>query len=403
MRGSQREANTLLEAAAREILGGDMKGVVVLAVLVGCASVADRSDFDDPPIRVTTDTAVHVIGPTFQLDFAATGIQLPEHLLVNHGLVDLLGTDDVCQGENRVGIVVSPPAQASAGTHGDGLHSEITTLLAGPAVAKIRVTFAVDYACPGAETLSGTTELTVFPNGRIVREDLAVRPSTNQLGLVGTCGCQQDLDPMNFHDLFFTTFWAFDPTGATQVQADGNPVTEDVYAACTMYAQRAVGVAFSQQAGTNTRFHSGLAASHSLDWPTAAHKMLDPDARAMTSAILISDTPPTAASDCGKVLAGLADVPLQIGDTRLGSTDHDGIYRDPLSHPTTFQIKPMGVAVPPGFAISVDLAGASHATLARSPATTRVGIAQREDASRFLIVFFDGLAVGESITVEPRS
>jgi hypothetical protein len=238
-----------------------------------------------------------------------------------------------------------------------------------------------------------------------VREDLAVQPSTDQLGLVGACGCQQETDPMNFHDLFFSSFWAFDPMGATQVQADGSAVTEDVYAACTMYAQRAVGVRWVQQAGTNTRFHAQLTASHIYDLPTLDHKLLDPTPRSITSAIQISDAPPAAPSDCGKVLAGLDPaVPLKIGDTLLEQQDHDGIYRDPLTHSAAFTIAPMGVALPPGFVVSVDLGGVDHATLTRSPAGANpIGVAQREDASRFLFVFTDGLEPGESITIEPRS
>jgi hypothetical protein len=381
-----------------------MSWAAVLVALVGCAHVADRTDFTDPPIQVTTDTAVHVIAPTFELDFGATGLHLPEHLRVDHGLVDVLGVDDPCQGESLVGIEATPAVQASAGMRGLASRSQITAVMAGPAVAKIRVTFAVDYDCPNAETLAGTSDFTVFPSGRIVREDTMVVPSSDQLGIVGHCGCQQETNPQNFHDLFFASYWAFDPIGATQVQADGSAVVNDVYAACTMYTPRAIAVAWKPQSGgTNTRYHPQLTASHLYDWPTANHKMLAPTAQSVTSTVAISDTPPTAASDCGKILAALADIPLQIDGTRLDVVDHDGIYRDPSVHSTKTVISAAGMAVPAGFAVSLDLGGASHASISRSPASTRVAVAQRESGNRFVFVFFDGLAPGESITIEPES
>ncbi len=379
-----------------------MKAAFALIVLSGCTTIPD-SPFVDSPIRVSTDAkgSVAVSGPNFELSFAATGIHLPEHLWVDKGRIDLLGTEDVCNGESRVGIVVVPAAQASAGTRGNALRSEITTLLAGPAVAKIRVTFAVDYDCPGPQSLTGTSEFTVFPTGRIVREDIAVRPSTDPLARVGNCGCQHETEPINFHDLVFSSFWAFQPNGATQVQPDGSPIANSPYQVCTMYAQRAVGVAWTQPLGTATRYHSNLAASHNLDWPTIDGK-IEPMPQSVTSAVVLSDTPPGALSDCAKVLAGLANVALTIGNTHLEATDHDGIYRDPAPHSTSFDVRAVNQPIPPGFAISVDLAGANHATLTRSPETGRVGIAQREAGNRFLFTFFDGLSPGDRITIEPH-
>lgn len=381
--------------------------LTALAVLVGCAHVDEPAGLAGPTIAVTTDSAVHVIGPDFQLDFAATGLRLPEHLTVNHGQVELLG-DDACSLEGKIGVAVAPAVAAIAGTgHGEvAARSQITTLLAGPAVAKVRVSYEVDYLCPAAQTLVGTSDFTVFPSGRIVREDFVTTSSTSRLTKVGSCGCQQETQPQNFHDLAVTTFWAFDPVRATQVQRDGSPVTsqrDDVLEACTMYPERAIGVAWGYQAGIGVRYQPHAAASHVLDWTASTdHTALDPAPRAMVSAIQISNQPPAAPSDCAAVLAGLADVPLQIGDAQAALTDHDGIYRDPAIHTGRFTIKPAGFAVPPGFAVSIDLGGASHAVLSRSPAAARVGITQREAGDRFLIVFPEGLAPTETITIEPK-
>jgi len=381
-----------------------MKFLTAVLALAGCASVSEPAGLAPPGLAVTSTGGVRVIGPDFEMDFAPTGLHLPNHLTVSNGLVELLGVDG-CAAESLVGYGVTPAVSAAADLTGPGLRSEITTPLAGPAVVKVHVTFEVDYLCPAKQTMAGAVDFTVFPSGRVVREDLAVTPSTSHLIKAGSCGCQQTTVPTDFSDLHFTSYWAFQPSGATQVQASGVAVTEDVFAACTMYPQRAIGVSWNKVdgSGTATRFHANVAASHILDWPTTPDRStIDPVRQSMTSAIQISNTPPVAMSDCGKILDRLADVPLQIGDTVFDYSDHDGIYRDPARHGAAFTIAATTAAVPAGFAVSVDLGGASHATFTRRPAAVPVGLVQREAGDRFLIVFTDGLAPGEAIAVEPR-
>jgi hypothetical protein len=377
-----------------------MRHAIVLAVLVGCASVGDPTGLTAPGMYTEADAAVRVFSPgKYQMDFSATGLHLPEHLLVNEGVVELFGADMPCF-ENRAGFSVIPALSAYAGVQAKT--SEITPVLNGPAVVKVHVTYEVEYSCPGPETMHGASDFTFLPGGRIVREDVMVAPSTNTLGVVANCGCQQNSTMP--HDLAFTSFWAFDPgKQATQVQANGSPVgaADNVYQACTMYPERAIGVSWQMQAGTSTGFHPNAAAAHVLYWASGA-KTLDPSPRSITSAIQIWNTPPGAPSDCAKVLALLADVPIQIGNTVLESTDHDGIYRDAAVHTSSFTVTAHGTAVPAGFAISVDLGGATHALVTRSPAKDSIGVAQRESDNRFLIAFVDGLAANETVTIEPR-
>ena len=380
-----------------------MRYAIGLTALAGCASVPEPTGLSTPGIFIEQEgDRVRVVAPDYELDFSPTGVHLPDHLKVDEGRTDLLGADAPCF-ESRAGFSVTPAVSVDAGMPGKAARSELVTLLAGPAVAKIEVTFSVDYDCPGMETVSGKTAFTMFPGGRIVREDVMVAPSTNPLGKVGNCGCQQETKSHNFHNLVFTSFWAFYPGNANQVQADGDAVTQDVYAACTMYPDRAIGVAWEMAPGTATRFHPHAAASHVLDW-VADHTALDPTPQSITSAIQISNARPAGPADCGKLLARLADVPRQIGQTRLEASDHDGIYRDPTPHRDAFTITAPEAAVPPGFAISVDLGGADHAVVRRSPAADPIAIAQREieATSRFLFVFIDGLAPGDTLTIEPR-
>lgn len=378
-----------------------LTGPLMIGAMVDCAAIP--SPPSESLIQVTQDNGVRVIAPTFELDFAATGLHMPEHLMVNG--VDVLGVDDPCQGESRIGILVSPAVQASASASAGS--SEITVLAAGPAMAKVRVTYDIGYKCPSDERMTGATVFTILPSGRIVREDLEVKPSTNPLGMVGNCGCQQETNVLNFRKLYFSSFWAFDPVGATQIDPSGNAIDKDaadqVYQACTRYNTHAIGVAWTPLAGTSARIHSNQAASHTLHFPTINdHLMLEPTAQSMTSAIQIAATPLAQASDCGKVIALLADVKLTIGAMAPAYTAYDGIYRDSAIHNEAFDIVAGNEAVPAGFAISVDLGGADHAVITRQDGAEQPAVAQREAGSRFLIFFKDGLAPGERLTIEPR-
>jgi len=366
----------------------------------GCATAPSFS-LPEQRLLVSTDHGVRVLGSNFELDFAATGVHMPEHLLVNH--VDVLGVDDSCRGENRIGIAVSPAVQASAGVASDS-NPEPLVLAAGPLIAKVQVHYALDYTCPKKERLSGISEFTIFASGRIARWDSQVQPSNNSLVRFGECGCQHETDSANFRDLFFASFWAFDPVGANQVQADGNPVTDDVLAACTLYTDHAIAVAWQNPppAESHTRFHSQRTASHSLDWPTSDHHMILPTQQSVTSEIQITAAAPQSKNTCAASLANLAKAPLRIGSLSL-NTDNDGVYRDPTVHTAAFDIVAGTAAVPPGFAISVDLGGADHAVIKDQNDTEHIAIAQREEGSRFFIIFNDVLMPGDSLTIEPRS
>src|ERR1043166_83211 len=106
-----------------------MRYVILLPALVGCASVSDPPGLSVPGMFTESDAAVRVFAPTYQMDFSATGLHLPEHLLVNQGQVDILGTDLPCF-EGKVGVAVTPALSAHAGI--TGKTSEITATLNGP-------------------------------------------------------------------------------------------------------------------------------------------------------------------------------------------------------------------------------------------------------------------------------
>src|ERR1043165_2357605 len=110
-----------------------MRYAIVLSGLVGCASVDGPSGLTAGGMFVEADAAVRVFAPGYQMDFSATGLHLPEHLLVNQGTVDILGTDLPCF-QSRIGVSVTPAVSADAGI--PVKNSDITPMLNGPAVVK---------------------------------------------------------------------------------------------------------------------------------------------------------------------------------------------------------------------------------------------------------------------------
>jgi len=383
-----------------------MRCATFLGVLVGCATPSEPLLIGDPPIKVSSGPPVRVSGPDYEMEFSPTGVYLPSSLLVGASRVEALGSSDEC-GLDHAGIAILPALAISASTRSFAARSEIATPLTGPAVARVHVTFEVDYMCPGLETAAGAVDFTFFPSGRIVRHDLEIRPSTNRLGLVGNCGCQHVTNPSDFQPLYFWSYWAFTKDEARkQVRRDGSEVTSadsNVPESCTMYAARSVGVRWTPLSeDTNVVLDGSDTADHFFEWPTDPNREhLDPTPQSVSSAIQLSNRPWSAPSDCAGVLDALAMPPLATGDELLASTDPDGIYRDPARHTSAFTIKPLSDSIPAGFAVSVDLGGASHATLTRSPDAERVGIVQREAGDRFLIVFDAGLAPSESVTIDP--
>ena len=377
--------------------------VAVLCLVVACADVPTPPQFDGPGLVVSMDGDSARVDSynanDFSLIFSSTGAKLPVHLIAN-GVEYLATSFTACAGDSGIGFTLAPALTVSGGS--PAVSSTLTVIDPGPGVAKVRVAFDSTYNCPDATAMSGTTDFTIFPSGRIVRED-SVAPTTQVLAPSAACGCASAAEPFTF-----SSAWTFDGVGATQVQEDGSPVSPDVLLACTMYGAThpGLGVAFANISGSHTRFHTGDTATHAVDFAANATSLAT-DAKPMTSAIQIG----AGMETCGQLLVPLFDVPLQIGTETYCTTDHDGVYRDVNggAHTAGFDLTPTSCnnmpvkPIPPGFAVSVDLGGADHATIVRTPDLgVAVGVPQHEADTHYLIFFPDGLALGEKITITPQ-
>ncbi|HEX7701237.1 MAG TPA: hypothetical protein VF403_10955, partial [Kofleriaceae bacterium] len=334
--------------------------VWVLLLVAACADVPTPPQFDGPGLVVSTDSiGTHVDSYNsniFSFIFSATGAKLPIYLTANGE--DYLGTSTACAADSGVGFTIAPALTVAGGSPAST--SMLTVIDPGPGVVKVRVAFNSAYSCPTATAIIGTSDFTIFPSGRIVRED-SVTPTTQELTPSATCGCASA--QQNFT---FSSAWTFDGAGATQVQEDNSAVAPDVFLACTMYGAThpGLGVSFANITGSHTRFHTGATATHAIDFDADATSLAT-DTKPMTSALQIG----AATETCHQLLVPLVDVPLQIGAQTYAYTDHDGVYRDVNggAHTAAFDIVATTKPVPPGFAVSVDLGGADHATIVKTP------------------------------------
>jgi hypothetical protein len=272
---------------------------------------------------------------------------------------------------------------------GEGTDSTATTLIEGPALVRVEVNYKVDYMCPGAQTLDGTSTFTMLPTGRIVRRD-SIQPSTDTLAPNATCGCESGSG-----DLTFSTFYAFDAQAAQQVDAAGATLGDGTPQGCTIYPDAAIGVAFNPGDGTP---RSSGAGAHILDFERNTASLPN-TRRETTSAIQIFSDDDLAPSFCEDILGLLAVVNLSVnGEPR--TTDLDGVFDDEgVVHTGPITLEPIDDPIPPGFAIQLDLGGATHATVSRP--VDRV-FRQRGPGNTYFFVFPDELDVGDSITIVPE-
>jgi hypothetical protein len=341
-------------------------GGALLAVDATTASVSTTSK---APIRYTVAFADH-------------GVRMPQSVFIDD--VDRVATDR-CPAESGIGIGVAPVLNAVAPVHG-GIDASGTLKidLPGPVIARILITWMAPYMCSGAQQeAKGTSTFTFYPNGRIVRDDVAT-PSTTALG-GPDCGCGGQ------SAYSFTSFWTF--AAAQVVNPDGTALTSGPVTSCAVYSNHMIGVAWPN---SSTHVHQTAATSSFVyDWETDAAP-LRPMSRGVTSAIMLSEQ--TAAASCGDVLSDLDDVPLLVNGVTM-ATDTSGMYVDLAVHTSPVVLSVPG-ALPRGSAISLNVG--DFASVTRSPAVDGDWYAIQNDGDQSIFWFRDGLAAGETITITPR-
>ena len=190
------------------------RGIAVAAVLAtGCLSVPPYQ----PEALVSyteTGTGGTAAGPGFALHFAdGAGFHFPDALMIDG--VDVMGHEPMpgCSMEDEVGFLISPTPRISA--HGDAppVTNRLVPVLRGPAVVKVKLEWETRFACNLDHTPGGTATFTVFPDGRIVRYDTIVAPSSPSLS-ASDCRCDD-----GGVDFAVSTFWTLARASFQQLYA----------------------------------------------------------------------------------------------------------------------------------------------------------------------------------------
>lgn len=329
-------------------------------------------------VSTTSDAPIQ-----FTIQFADRGARMPQSIVLDG--VNLVASGS-CPTEAGIGIGLFPAANASApALGGDDASGSLDVDWSGPTIARISVGWALPYECVTVQQQAhGTSTFTIFPNGRIVRHDVAT-PSTTMLTVDGNpCGCGA------FTNFFFTSYWAFSP--AQNVMPDGTPMVDGATSGCAVYSNHSIGVAWPD---TDTRLLTDGMAAFVHDWATDS-PTLAPNQREVTSAILLSRE--TAAARCGDVVADLDDFPITVAGSQV-ITDDSGVYVDTRTHSDPVVITTPR-RLPRGFAVSLDVGDFAEVT--RSPEKDDGWFATQTDNGRVVFWFRDGLGVGETITIDPQ-
>lgn len=360
---------------------------VVLAVGAGCASVPPDPgeqrllEVDAATGRVSTTSRAPM---QYTVEFGDHGVRMPQGIFID-------GVNRVANGscptEAGVGVSVYPAFVAAAPANGgDDATGGLTVEWAGPVIARVVVTWNVAYTCVGAQQARGTSTFTMFPNGRIVRHDVATPSSTMLPSSMTDCGCSSDTA------FFFTSFWTFN--GANQsVTSQGTAWMDGETSGCAVYPNHTIGIAWPD---TDTRLtNPGGVSAFVHDWANSA-PTLPATERELVSAIMLSEQ--TTAANCDDVLADLADFPIMVAGSMV-VTDDSGIYVDTRHHAGRVEISAPR-RIPRGFAISLDVGG--FAEVSRTPQLPGSWYATQRDGGRTVLWFRDGLGVGETIAIDPR-
>lgn len=363
--------------------------VVSAFVAGGCAATPANPlagsaliDVDRTTGRVSTTSAAPM---QFSIEFGDHGVRMPQSLFLDG--IDRLGTED-CPFASGVGISVFPALTAAAPLrHGADATGDLTVVWPGPAIARLEVTWTSAYTCTGApQQADGTSRFTIFPNGRIVRFDVASSSTTTLVNDGGACGCGAA------SNITFATFWTF--THTPVVGGDGAPWSDGSSAGCAIFPDHTIGVAWPD--GSTNLFDTTAASSVVYNW-AADVTMLAPMQQHVTSAIMLSNQ--TGAARCGDVLAELDDFPITVAGGMV-VTDENGVYIDSRTHTDRVDITTTKM-VPHGFAVSLDIG--EVASVSRTPPAPDAGwFAVQPDGPRTVFWFRDGLAPDQTITVDPR-
>jgi hypothetical protein len=375
-----------------------MKRWALLIGFAACAQPSGTSETNTQIIHVDfVDNKTRVTAPGYQMTFGAAGtVRLPEQLAIigEFPRGNVLGID-TCPRESLIGASIYPGATTFGGQSlsaaGETGTSDSFLELAGPAVARVRVTYSVPYSCGSKQHLKGEQTMTFFPDGRIVRRDVVTSSDTELPGGV-LCGCDNIMVPDSGY--FFTLSYAF--ASGAQIVDNMERITQqgDLTEVCARFTDATIGLRWLD--ASNTRISPNAQPSFVLDMMTSSSAPFPVVSNATHVSHMMIASANTSPS-CGGVLAQMTQVPIVVDDMTI-TAGSDGIYTDAREHASAFSIHATK-AVPP-FALLLKLG--DHAKITSSVHADKAFFTvQIVDTGSKILWFRDGLAAGELVTIEP--
>jgi len=345
-------------------------------------------------LMLTDDDTVQ--GDGFVMKFSPTGVRLPSSLV--HGDTEVFA-ESTCPNPSRAGVSIEPFETAVGGRTPAGFDDArnfTEVKMRGPAVAQIDVVYDVPYTCAGPQSLRGRSTFTMFPSGRIVRND-AVQASTGVM-IADAIMCMSTCDGSQ-RDATLDVFWAFAGGGDLYERGDvpipkGNTAT--VQFACAQYPTHTVAVDWSTATPAWRTVDTGpivFAYDFFANSPAVTQEL-----QVASSTVLVAPGAETC-TDMEPKTKLLDRLVLDDGTAHELVLDGTGIYTDTGAYGGRFEIRPpAGKEVRDGFAVQLDLGTPDHLGVARRAGDVEYTV---QPAGGQTIIWIEGgIPDGDAIIIE---
>ena len=322
-----------------------LRGVMVAAVLVGCAEVPEGPNPRTPGITAEGNA---FNGAGIALAFAETGIRLPESLMFDgHEIF----AANACPRPSLAGIAIEPFQTAYGGHEVPGATSTLDVLMPGPAVVQVEVRYDLPYDCFGKQSLQGSSTFTMFPSGRIVRQD-SVKPTTTTI--TDAVMCNQTCNSAPMDNATLSVHWALDGTGGERLTPTGPLSTNaaSIPFSCTRYGTHNVGINWDVVPTVTSTKSSEINGAF-----VAEYTFLDKRTTvAPTTEVARSTLYVSVEDDCAELQTEMRLPQRILVDDEDVMLDMFDIYTDTNARSGRMEIKPVpGQPIPTGFALRTRL------------------------------------------------
>lgn len=390
------------------------RGFVLAVFVCSCTGSIDRPVFVEGLETIGNGKAGQTIfNSKYEMSFARSGggdTEIPLPISLKFGSQELLNTDHVCPQESGIGLSgvgfgFYPLGTFDGSTGVPVVDATNFSALAGPAIYKQVVSFTHGYECGGSQEFIARSEYTLFPSGRIHRDDTVV--SSNQGAIENAmnggspCGACQPLGASDGWS--FSSFWSFE--SITNVKVDGSAQQLiDPETGCVLAGGTTIGIRNVEGPGKRLVEDINLTGSHYVfDFRRNERNDLGQPGQAVDNEHAISKIVVSSGADgCDTVLAKLDDPPIEVNGTFLPASI-DGIYQA-ANETNPFTISSNAI-ITHGIAVRLDMRGKEYITVTRTSGDDANMLPQVENGpdgkpQALLLWLDDGIPEGESYIVE---